>query len=104
MSGIDEQNLDITSCDCEGFQHWTAFMDNIVVAYINPEAWGREHGVVAINRLSATMDWSSDDFINKVTAFRCHVCNRAVERGCPLFEMLCRDVKREWLDYDVRTR
>lgn len=96
MSGIDEQNRDVTHCDCKSFQYWTMFAENRLLGYLNPNAWCRRNSIKAINGFKIIRTWSKDELVNRITLFKCDACNRVIGRGCNMFGILCRDVRRKW--------
>ena len=97
MSGIDEQDGDVTPCGCRGFEFWTIRCDRFTtMGYLNPDAFIETHPTTSVNKWTETKDLSKRDFVMKITNFHCSGCRRMVEKGCDLFEELCRDVMTRW--------
>lgn len=97
MSGIDEQNRDVTPCGCELFRYWTMVDENIVdLGYLNPNKWLSTGGTLSINRIGGTNSMTKDDFISKIVYFHCEWCKRNVGKGHPLFDELLSDVRTRW--------
>ena len=101
MSGIDEQNRDVTPCGCEKYKYWTMFENETysvrhLLGYLNPDSWLIGGQRKSINKLESFNRLSKDDFINKIGVFYCECCKRKVKKGDALFEKLCSDVEVRW--------
>jgi len=109
VSGIDEQNRDVTPCGCEKYRYWTMFDSNTrnsghILGYLNPDSWLDKGYRKSVNKIDTTNRLSRDDFISKIEVFYCEFCEREVVRGNELFEKLCSDVRIRWNIEDVRDR
>lgn len=106
MSGIDEQDRDVTPCSCEGFEYWTILdRDTIVLGFLNPDAWINKGNARSINRLGGNNRLlSKDDFIGRITFFQCDLCKRVINKKHRMFVILLSEVRRRWDVGRVRNR
>jgi len=97
MSGIDEQNRDVDSCGCKRFQYWTICDDRIrIIGYMHSNSCMKKHHVKAVVRWMVAKGLSKEDFIERIASFHCHVCGRAVKKGCDMFKRLHHNVISRW--------
>lgn len=106
MSGLDEQDRDVTPCDCEWFEYWTMLdRDTVVLGFLNPDEWVNKGKARSINRLGgANRLLSKDDFISKITFFQCNLCKRVINKRHKMFVILLSEVRRRWDMERVRNR
>lgn len=108
MSGIDEQNRDVTPCGCERYKYWAMFDSSVrtvghLLGYLNPDSWLNKGYRESVNRVDNARI-SKDDFISKIRLFHCEWCAREVKFGDEMFGKLCSDVRTRWDIKRVRDR
>ena len=97
MSGIDEQDRDVTPCGCRKFLYWTILDENNDdLAYLNTDKWLEKNYTCFINRMGRAANLTKDEFINKIGSFYCEWCKRIIRKRDEMFAKLLSDVKIRW--------
>lgn len=101
MSGIDEQDRDVTPCGCENYLYWTIFGGDSrdarhLLGYLNPDSWLDKGHRASVNLLDGRDRRLKDVFIDKIGIFYCEFCEREIKRGHEMFEEMCSEVRVRW--------